>query len=131
MIKKLEEIRARVTKARQEAQKAYVEACKQYNRPGKESWVKHYESRPALERDMDYLFTEVEKATKAAPLGIPSPYLVHCEKDEEFGSCGASSYLTRQQYDKQMASPNRGWACPQCGCYPCRFDDENFEKQGR
>ncbi len=48
-------IRERIAKAKIEAQKAYIEACKEFNRPGRESWVKHYESRRALERDMEFL----------------------------------------------------------------------------
>jgi len=57
-----------------------------------------------------------------------TPYLIHCVKDEDFGSCGASSYLTQEQYDKQMSNPDKGWACPKCGCHPCDFDDDNYEK---
>ena len=63
-----------------------------------------------------------------APLGTPSPYLIHCKKDEQFGSCGASSFLTKEQYTQQMMGPDKGWRCPKCGCYPCDWDDENFEK---
>lgn len=66
----------------------------------------------------------MKKGTK----GKPSPYLIHCVKDEDFGSCGNSSYLTEEQYTEQMENPNRGWKCPQCGCYPCDWDDTNFEE---
>lgn len=61
-------------------------------------------------------------------IGTPSAYLVHCVKDEDFGSCGASSYLTKNQYMQQLGNPNKGWSCPQCGCYPCEWDDANYEK---
>lgn len=57
-----------------------------------------------------------------------TPYLIHCIKDEDFGSCGKSSYLTKQQYLDQMKNPDRGWQCPVCRCYPCDFDDKNFEE---
>lgn len=57
-----------------------------------------------------------------------TPYLIHCVKDEDFGSCGESTYLTKAQYDKQMANPNIGWRCPKCNCYPCNFDDANYEQ---
>lgn len=70
----------------------------------------------------------IVKEAKKVIHGVPSPYLVHCEKDEDFGSCGESSYLTAEQYDRQMLKPDKPWACPQCGCYPCAFDDDNFEK---
>lgn len=57
-----------------------------------------------------------------------TPYLIHCVKDKDFGACGESTYLTKEQYLKQMSNPNRGWQCPQCGCYPCNWDDENYDE---
>lgn len=62
------------------------------------------------------------------PVGEPSPYLIHCVKDEDFGSCGTSSYLTEAEYTRQLSDPDRGWRCPHCHCYPCHFDDEHFER---
>jgi hypothetical protein len=67
-----------------------------------------------------------ESESKPAPHGIPSPYLVHCHKDKDFGSCGASSYLTEEEYLRQYL--DRGWRCPRCHCHPCEFDSENYER---
>lgn len=77
----------------------------------------------------DNAITALEKlkAKDKPPLGVPSPYLVHCVKDENFGSCGASSYLTEEQYNQQLSDPNKGWRCPQCHCYPCNWDDAHNE----
>lgn len=59
---------------------------------------------------------------------METPYLIHCVLDEDFGSCGKSSFLTKEQYNEQMARPDRGWQCPVCRCYPCDFDDVHYEK---
>lgn len=58
-----------------------------------------------------------------------TPYLIHCVKDLDFGSCGESTFLTKEQYLKQMKNPNRGWQCPKCGCYPCNWDDKNYDDE--
>lgn len=52
-----------------------------------------------------------------------TPYLIRCVKDEDFGSCGESSYISKEEYLKQLANPHRGWSCPKCGCYPCGFEE--------
>ena len=64
--------------------------------------------------------------SKDSPVGVPSPYLIHCVKDEDFGSCGQSTYLTGAEYEKQLMS-SHGWRCPRCRCYPCYWDDANYE----
>jgi len=66
--------------------------------------------------------------SKDKPHGVKSPYLIHCVKDEDFGSCGASSYLTEEQYINQMKDADRGWRCPICNCYPCDWDDDNYDE---
>lgn len=56
-----------------------------------------------------------------------TPYLIHCIKDEDFGSCGASTYLTEEEYNQQITNPDIGWRCPKCNCHPCSWDDKNYE----
>ncbi len=62
------------------------------------------------------------------PNGEPSPYLIHCVKDDDFGSCGESSFLTEHEYLRQLVDADKGWRCPRCNCYPCNWDDAHFEK---
>lgn len=66
---------------------------------------------------------------RTAPIGTPSPYLLHCYEDKDFGSCGQSTYLTEEQYNSQIMNLNSTWKCPKCGCKPCDFDDANYEKR--
>jgi hypothetical protein len=49
-----------------------------------------------------------------------TPWAVLC-------SCTAGSIcLTREDYEHQLARPNRRWICPRCGS-PADWDDENYE----
>lgn len=51
----------------------------------------------------------------------PTPYMVRCR------DCGPS-FLTEQEYDRQMGRPNRLWQCPRCGD-DASWDDENYERR--
>lgn len=59
--------------------------------------------------------------------GEKTPYLIHCPKSKDGSSCGQSTFLTKEQYMNQMMNPNKGWQCPQCGIYPCDWDDKNYD----
>lgn len=37
------------------------------------------------------------------------------------------SYLSVDEYTKQITDCNRGWRCLTCGVYPCEFDDDYFD----
>lgn len=69
--------------------------------------------------------------SRAKPVGKKSPYLIHCSDDLgdlQFGTCGQSTYLTEAEYEAQLSDGDKGWRCPNCRCYPCEWDDANFEK---
>ena len=63
----ISEIEERIANAKVEAQKAYIEACKEFNRPHKISWAAHYESKPALARDMEFLVAEYYRVQNLCP----------------------------------------------------------------
>lgn len=49
-----------------------------------------------------------------------TPYAVDCE-----GGCG-KSYLSEEEYDRQMSNIDARWKCPKCGG-EAWFDDDNYE----
>jgi DNA-directed RNA polymerase subunit RPC12/RpoP len=46
---------------------------------------------------------------------------------EMFGFESRLKYITKENYDKQMMQPDKGWRCPDCHTYPCDFDDDYWE----
>lgn len=51
---------------------------------------------------------------------VKTPYAVHCET-----GCG-QSFLTEEEYLRQLNKPDSVWQCPRCGD-SAGFDDENFD----
>lgn len=53
----------------------------------------------------------------------PTPWAVYCKPIfKEDSSCGLQ-FLSKGDYEYQMARPNQGWICPKCQGY-AMWDDE-------
>lgn len=57
--------------------------------------------------------------------------MINCDECVELskGQDTGNKYLSKSEYDRQMANPNKGWQCPVCKTYPCTFDDDYFEQR--
>ena len=59
-MKRLDEIKLRIANAKDAAEQSYKAAQREFNRPHRERWTRHYASQGDLARDVEFLLTEAE-----------------------------------------------------------------------
>lgn len=50
---------------------------------------------------------------------VPTRYAVTCPLHGQ-------TFLTKEEYDRQMEQPDNYWMCPRCGS-AAAFDDDNYD----
>ena len=59
---------------------------------------------------------------------IATPFRVVCHEDITGASPGCGgSYLTQDEYTRQVFRADLTWQCPICGAYGAEWDDINYE----
>lgn len=57
----------------------------------------------------------------------PTPYAIICYGHWDLPGYGCGKvFLTKEEYNKQMAIPSKTWRCPNCR-YEADFDNDNYE----
>jgi hypothetical protein len=59
----------------------------------------------------------------------PTPYRVICHYDPLGRTGCGGSFLTYEEYVRQMERPDATWQCPKCGSYDASWDDDNYEEK--
>jgi hypothetical protein len=59
----------------------------------------------------------------------PTPYRVICYYNSLGGTGCGGSFLTYEEYSRQMNRPDATWQCPKCGSYDASWDDDNYEEK--